>query len=77
MGDVLLVRGIQCIANLRSILQCLIERLRPLQWSSFNELHHQIIWLDVVEVADMRMIERCDRTGLTFKTLAELGLRNP
>ena len=76
MRDVFLVRGIQRITNLGRVLQCLIERQRPLEWNALDVLHHQIIGPHVVELANMRMIQRRDRTGLPLKTLAELGLRN-
>src|SRR5271166_3687509 len=37
-----------------------------------NKLHNQIIWADIVNLADVGMIQRCDGLGFPLETFAEL-----
>jgi hypothetical protein len=85
MNDSRAVRHIESIRNLPAYLQDLIdwERafLKPLrQRLSFHAFHYQVVdailMADVVQRADVRMVQL--RHGLRFarKSLRELGLRN-
>ena len=76
MGDALLVRGVERVANLHRVLQRLIDRQRPLERRALDVLHHQVIRPDIVKLADVRMIQRRDGAGFALETLAELGLGN-
>ena len=73
VGDALPVRGIERIANLRRILQRLIERQGPFQRCALDVLHHEVIWPDVIKRADVRMIERRNCLGLALEALGKLG----
>ena len=73
MRDALLVRGIERIANLHRILQRLIDRQRPLERRAFDVLHHQIIRADIVELADVGMIQRRNRLRFALESFAELA----
>jgi hypothetical protein len=44
---------------------------RSRQGVALNQLHHQVVGPDVVERADVRMIEGRDRTNLAVETLAK------
>ena len=74
MRDALLVRGVERIANLRGILQRLIERQRAFQRRALDVLHHQVIRSDIVQLADVGMIQRRDGARLALEAFAEFGL---
>ena len=76
MRDALLVRGVESIANLRGVLQRLIERQRSLERRALDVLHHQVIRPDIVERADVGMIQRRDSARFALESFAELGLGN-
>ena len=76
MRDPFLVRGVERIANLDRVLQRLIDRQRPLEGRALDVLHDEIIWADVVDLADIRMIQRGDRVGFPLESLTELRGRN-
>src|SRR4051812_6219404 len=63
--------GRECIANLAGILQHLLKLKRPAESMSFDILHHEIIRPNVVQGADMRMIESGDRTSFALETIGE------
>jgi hypothetical protein len=48
--------------------ECLLERQRTADGRSLEVLHHQIVRTDVVEDADMRMVQRRDRARFLEKT---------
>ena len=77
MRDAFLVRGIERIANLHGVAKRLIERERTVQRSPLDKLHHQIIRADVVNLADVRMIQRGDGFGFPLEALRELRRRKP
>src|SRR5215467_3198537 len=74
MSDALLVRGVQRVADLPGVLHRLIDRQRTFQRSAVNVLHHQVIRPDVVELANVRMIQRGDRTRFPLEALRKLLL---
>ena len=76
MSDALLVCGVECVANLCGILQCLIDRQRPLESRALDVLHHQVIRPDIVERANVGMIQRRHGASFALETLAELFVRN-
>src|SRR5262245_40625983 len=76
MRDTFLVCCFQCIDNLAGDLHRLVKRNRTFfdpirQRRSFDQLHHEIIWTNIVQVADMRMIEGCDHTRFALEALRE------
>jgi hypothetical protein len=72
MCDALLVRGFERVTYLRCDSQSFIKRHRPFGRLALDKLHHQIIRADVVNLADVGMIQRGDRFGFTLETLREL-----
>ena len=74
MRDALFVRVVERRANLRRVLQRLIERHRSIERSTLDVLHHQVIRPDIVQGTNMGMIERGHGAGLALETLTELGL---
>ena len=77
VDDAFAVRGIQRIGNLDGVLQRLIERQRPFERLALDVLHHQVVRADVVELADVGMIQRGDRARLALEAFAELALWIP
>ena len=74
---------VQSVGNLNGVAQNLIQRQRaysqPLsQRLPFQVLHHQevnaILLSDVIERADVRMIQTGDGAGFSLESLAQLGL---
>ena len=81
MDHALGVRGGQRIDDLHRITQGLIERQR----TSFDDLrerlaldvlHHQVIRADIVQRADVGMIERGDGARLALEAIVELARGN-
>ena len=50
----------------------MIDRYWPLERRALDVLHHQIVGTDIVELADVGMIERGDGLGLTLESFVEL-----
>src|SRR5580658_3577215 len=76
MSDALLMCRIQRVENLARVVDGLFERQRSLQRSAVNQFHYQVIRADVVELADIRMIQLRYRPGFMLEALAELILGN-
>ena len=76
MNDSLLVRGVECIKDLPGINHRFVHRQRPFQWLPIHQLHHQIVGTNIVDLADIGVVERGNRPSLTFEPLIEFGLRN-
>ena len=74
MHDALAVRRIESIGYLSRVTKSFRERQRTADRLPFDVLHDQIVRADIVEMADMRMIERGDRARFTLETFAELAL---
>ena len=47
-------------ADLHDVCQCLIERQRAFKRYALDVLHHQLIRPDIMERADVGMIQRAD-----------------
>ncbi len=69
-----------CVLSLDDLLgdaEGFFQRNRTLpdalsQGRAFDQLHQQVVGPDVVEGADVRMIQRGDGTGFAFKAIGEL-----
>jgi hypothetical protein len=75
MDDPLLVRGVERVADLDARLDGLIEGHRPGDGLAVDELHHEVaaavVLADVVQRADVRVVERRDRLRLALEPLGE------
>ena len=74
--DTLLVRGFERVGNLPGDRQRLIQRHGALpdalrQGGSLHQFHHQVIGADVVELADVGMIQRSHRVYFAREAVAE------
>ncbi len=83
MDDPLPMRLTQCVGDLDSVAQELVERQRSAlealrQGLAFHALHHQevhaVLMPDVVQRADVRMIQTRDCLGLALEALAPFGI---
>ena len=77
MHDALLVRGLEGVGDLPGNPQRFLERDGPLvdpirQRRPLDQFHDEIVGPDVVQGADVRMIERGNRARFTFETVAEV-----
>src|SRR5262245_66030664 len=66
MDDAFAVRGLESADNLQRDSGRLQRGHRAGEGRTIDELHHQVVAADVVQRADVRMIEARDRSGLTF-----------
>ena len=76
MDDVLLVRGFDAVDQLLDDGERIIEVQRTAQVLTLDILHDQIVRSDVVQMADVGVVERGDRAGLAGEALGELGVGN-
>src|SRR5207248_11390538 len=70
--DALLMRRVQRIANLGRILQGLSQRQRTFKGATLDVFHYQVVRADVVQRANVRMIQRGYGAGLALETGREL-----
>jgi deferrochelatase/peroxidase EfeB len=72
MDDAFLVRRFERAGNLLRDFERFVQRQRPRERFAFHQLHHQVIRADVIELADVGMIQRGHRARFAFKALGEL-----
>ena len=72
MRDAFPVRGIESVTNLRRVLQCLIERQWPFQRSALDVLHDQVVRADIVNLADVWMVQRGDGVSFALKAFGKM-----
>src|SRR5260370_9146412 len=72
MHDALLVRGLERFGDLSSIIQRGLHRKRAGEIFAFHQFHHQEVWPDIVELADVGVVEGSDHPRFALETLAEL-----
>src|ERR1700676_1641755 len=71
--DASFVRGFERVGDLVGDAESGVERHRPFGRLALDILHYQVIGADVVNLADIRMIERGDGFGFALEALRELG----
>ena len=67
------MRGSKALGHLYRDVEELARGIRSRHRRAFHKLHDKIIRTNVVKLADIWVIQRRDGTGLTRKTVAELG----
>jgi hypothetical protein len=72
MGDRLSMRGFERTGQLNRSLQGQGERQRPRDLRAFHVLHDEVVGTDIVDLADVGMIQSSDGAGLALKPLAEV-----
>ena len=76
MHDSSSVRGGQSVGDLHGHIQQLARVVDRRDGCALDELHHQVIRTDVVELADIGMIQRRDGARFPLEALAEILVRN-
>ncbi len=76
MHPALFMRRFERLGDLAGNAEGLVQRKRALpdaigQRRAFHQLHHQVIWPDIIELANVWMIERSNHFRFPFKSLAE------
>ena len=64
---------LQCVDHFRRHAQRVVERQRAVQGRAFQVLHHEVVGADVVQDADVRMIQRGDGPRFVLDALALPG----
>jgi hypothetical protein len=59
---------------LRGVFERPIQRKGPFQRRAFDVLHYQVVGADVVELADVRMVQRRHRARFALEALGEFLL---
>ena len=72
MDDAFLVRRVECVGNLPRVVQRRRERHRASGRVAVDQLHHEIVGTDVVQRADVGMVQRRHRTRFALRALGEL-----
>src|SRR5215472_4762638 len=72
MNDVPVVGCLDAVDQLPDDGHRLVQLERPFQSLALDVLHDQVVRTDVVNVADVGVIQRRDSSRLAFETLAEL-----
>ena len=67
MRNALAVGRVQSIENLAGIIERLSKRQRTLQGCPFDIFHDEVFWPDVVQRADVRVIQRGHRARLPLE----------
>ncbi len=68
------VRGRECAGDLQGKLDDFVWRQGPFHRSPLHILHHEVVRTDVVDLANVGMIERRDRACLLLEPGAVVGL---
>jgi len=58
MSDAFLMRHVECSSHLPRIVNDGFHRQRALGRLALDQLHHQLVWTDIVQRADIGMIQR-------------------
>jgi hypothetical protein len=77
MRDPLAMRSIKSVQNLAGVFDGLLDWQRTLERRPLDELHHQVVWTDVVKLADMRMIQSGDGAHFTLEAFRKLLAGKP
>ncbi len=72
MNDAFGMGRLQRIGNVHGVLHGILDRRRHAWRPPFDVLHDKIIRPDIVERADVRMIQSGDGAGLALETFSEL-----
>src|SRR4051812_29881014 len=75
MHDTLPMRFMKSIANLCGIFQRLFQGQRTCERPAFDIFHHQVTWTDVIQRADVRMVQSSHGPSLALETLGESLVR--
>src|SRR5215831_14889394 len=76
MRDALTVGGSESFENLASVRDGLVERHRALQRLALDVFHHQVIGTDIVNLADVRMVQSSYGAGFLLEARGELLFRD-
>jgi hypothetical protein len=68
---VLAVRGVQSVEDLSGVGDDLVERQRASERLAFHQFHHQVVRPDVIELANVGMVQGGDGAGLAFEAIGE------
>src|SRR4051794_32458486 len=76
MRDAFPMRGIQGVQNLARVCDGLFQWKRTCELSSLNKLNYQVHGADIVELADVWMVQRRNCTRFALEAFGELGIGN-
>jgi hypothetical protein len=76
MDEILLVRRLDTVDQLLNDREGIVEFEGALEIVTFDVLHDEIVRTDVIEVADVGMVQRRNRSCFTGEALGELSVGN-
>jgi hypothetical protein len=76
MCETLAVRGIEGVENLAPVCDRCLHRQRAFQRHAVDELHHDVIVANVVNLTDILLVESCDGPRFSFELRRELRLQD-
>ena len=76
MDDAFLVCGIQCIGDLARVVERGLKWQRPFRRFPFDQLHHEVVGTDIVQRADVGVVQRGDGPCLALEPVAEVLARH-
>lgn len=76
MDNALPMGSIECIANLRCVVKSLSNRQRTSEYRPFDVLHDQVVRPDIVQRANVRVIQRSYGVRFALEPFGELFVRN-
>ena len=77
VSDAFLMRSIESVQNLSGVLNCFVERQRSFERSAFHQLHDQVVRPNIVELADMGMIQLRRWIGPRTRTAQRIAFSQP
>src|SRR5262249_17931184 len=72
VNDSFIVGGFQSVDDLARVTKSSFQRQRACGRFSLHQLHHQIIWTYIVDMPNIRMVQRRNGWGLAIEALREL-----
>ena len=72
VGDAIAVRGVEGFEDLAGVLDSFFDGQRSFEGDALDVLHDEVIGADVVELADVGVIEGGDGAGFAIEAFGEL-----
>ena len=66
-------RGIQCVQHLSRIFNGLFQWKRTSKRSSVDQLHDEVVGTDIIEMTNVRVVQRSDDARFLSEPLAKLA----
>src|SRR5215471_8850731 len=75
MSDALLVGGVECVQDLARTFDGLVSGHGTSEGNAIHKFHHEVVRANIIEVADVGMIQGRNRARLAAEAVGEIRLR--